>query len=237
MNPAPPVTRIFMCDGCFLSGNQPASLARGPIGRLARVQIRELSIPDAYSSRPRQHSATTAACSSSGTGFDGRSRGRRAPPRPGAGETSVSRRGSVRGIHFADIPPGQAKYVTAPQGAVLDFVVDIRVGSPTFGAWDPCCSTTTTARHLPRRGLGHGFVALDRRRDGQLPRDRRVPPDREHGIHPMDPELGLESRPRPASSLLRRRTRTRRASPRPREPGCCPPGTARPVPSTRPDGP
>ena len=49
---------------------------------------------------------------------------------------SVSKRGVVRGIHFADVPPRQAKYVTATSGAVLDFVIDIRVGSPTFGAWD-----------------------------------------------------------------------------------------------------
>src|SRR4051794_12136610 len=49
---------------------------------------------------------------------------------------SVSAAGVVRGIHFADVPPSQAKYVTCPVGAVLDVVVDIRVGSPTFGQWD-----------------------------------------------------------------------------------------------------
>ena len=49
---------------------------------------------------------------------------------------SVSAAGVLRGIHFADVPPGQAKYVTCPKGAVLDVVVDIRVGSPTFGQWD-----------------------------------------------------------------------------------------------------
>ena len=42
----------------------------------------------------------------------------------------------VRGIHFADVPPGQAKYVTCSGGAVLDVVVDLRVGSPTFGRWE-----------------------------------------------------------------------------------------------------
>ncbi len=47
---------------------------------------------------------------------------------------SVSARGTVRGIHFADVPPGQAKYVQCFAGRILDVVVDIRVGSPTFGA-------------------------------------------------------------------------------------------------------
>src|SRR3979490_1257773 len=49
---------------------------------------------------------------------------------------SVSRRGVIRGVHFADVPPGQAKYVYCPYGALLDVVVDVRVGSPTFGRWD-----------------------------------------------------------------------------------------------------
>jgi len=48
---------------------------------------------------------------------------------------SVSRSGTVRGIHFADVPPGQAKYVQCFSGRILDIVVDIRVGSPTFGTW------------------------------------------------------------------------------------------------------
>ena len=56
--------------------------------------------------------------------------------------TSVSKRGTVRGIHFADVPPSQAKYVTCTRGAVIDFVIDIRVGSPTFGQWDRCDSIT-----------------------------------------------------------------------------------------------
>src|SRR6476619_6193137 len=49
---------------------------------------------------------------------------------------SVSAAGVLRGVHFADVPPGQAKYVTCVRGAVLDVVVDLRTGSPTFGQWD-----------------------------------------------------------------------------------------------------
>src|SRR5262245_39223778 len=49
---------------------------------------------------------------------------------------SVSAANVVRGIHFADVPPGQAKYVTCVRGTVVDVVVDLRVGSPTFGRWD-----------------------------------------------------------------------------------------------------
>ncbi len=49
---------------------------------------------------------------------------------------SVSRRGVLRGIHFADVPPGQAKYVTCVSGAVTDVIVDLRVGSPGYGRWE-----------------------------------------------------------------------------------------------------
>jgi len=48
---------------------------------------------------------------------------------------SVSQRGAMRGVHFADVPPGQAKYVTCVTGAIMDVVVDVRVGSPTFSQW------------------------------------------------------------------------------------------------------
>ena len=46
---------------------------------------------------------------------------------------SVSQRGVLRGIHFADVPPGQRKYVTCLTGSALDVLVDLREGSPTFG--------------------------------------------------------------------------------------------------------
>ncbi len=75
--------------------------------------------------------------------------------------TSVSRRGVVRGIHYADIPPGQAKYVTCQRGAVLDFAIDIRVGSPTFGQWDSELLDAVDRRAIYlAEGLGHAFVAL-----------------------------------------------------------------------------
>ena len=49
---------------------------------------------------------------------------------------SVSMAGVLRGLHFTELPPSQAKYVTCVRGAVFDVAVDIRVGSPTFGHWD-----------------------------------------------------------------------------------------------------
>ncbi|MGW3724125.1 dTDP-4-dehydrorhamnose 3,5-epimerase family protein [Streptomyces sp. NPDC000851] len=49
---------------------------------------------------------------------------------------NMSARGVLRGIHYTATPPGRAKYVYCPYGRVLDFLVDLRVGSPTFGRWE-----------------------------------------------------------------------------------------------------
>lgn len=105
---------------------------------------------------------------------------------------SISRRGTVRGIHFADVPPGQAKYVQCFAGRILDVVVDIRVGSPTFGQWDAVelDADKHTALFISE-GLGHAFCALtDSVTVGYLCSEGYAP-DREHGIHPLDPDLAL----------------------------------------------
>ncbi|MFN8078508.1 MAG: dTDP-4-dehydrorhamnose 3,5-epimerase [Kineosporiaceae bacterium] len=74
---------------------------------------------------------------------------------------STSRRGVIRGIHYADVPPGQAKYVTCVRGAVLDVIVDLRVGSPTFGRHDTARLDAESRRAVYlAEGMGHGFCAL-----------------------------------------------------------------------------
>jgi dTDP-4-dehydrorhamnose 3,5-epimerase len=105
---------------------------------------------------------------------------------------SVSARGVVRGVHFATVPPSQAKYVYCPQGAVLDVVVDIRVGSPTFGEWDAVRLDDVERRAVyVSEGLGHAFMSLA---DGSVVTylcSTSYAPDREFGTHPLDAELGL----------------------------------------------
>jgi len=106
--------------------------------------------------------------------------------------TSVSRRGVLRGVHFADVPPGQAKYVQCTAGALVDVVVDVRVGSPTFGAWDAVRleAGAMQAVYLAE-GLGHAFLALT---DGTVSSylcSQEYRPAAEHGVSSLDPELGL----------------------------------------------
>ncbi len=106
---------------------------------------------------------------------------------------SVSAAGTIRGIHFAELPPSQAKYVSCPHGALLDVVVDIRVGSPTFGRWEAVQvdDERRNAVYLGE-GLGHAFMALC---DGTVVSylcSAPYAPAREHGIHPLDPALGID---------------------------------------------
>ncbi len=75
---------------------------------------------------------------------------------------SVSVAGAVRGIHYSDVPPSQAKYVTATSGVFLDFVVDVRVGSPTFGKWDSVLLDTVDRRAVYlSEGLGHALACIE----------------------------------------------------------------------------
>ncbi|MEU3273382.1 dTDP-4-dehydrorhamnose 3,5-epimerase [Saccharomonospora sp. NPDC006951] len=114
------------------------------------------------------------------------------PLRLGQTNHSVSRRGTIRGIHFADTPPGQAKYVYCPRGALLDVIVDIRVGSPTFGQWDSVLLDSRSYRAVyVAEGLGHGFIALEEDTVMAYACSTGYNPGAEHGITPTDPALGL----------------------------------------------
>jgi dTDP-4-dehydrorhamnose 3,5-epimerase len=105
---------------------------------------------------------------------------------------SVSAAGVLRGIHFADVPPGQAKYVTCAKGAVLDVAVDIRVGSPTFGQWDTVLLDDVDRRAIYlSEGLGHAFLSLEDDSTVLYLCSTGYSPGREHGIHPLDPEVGI----------------------------------------------
>lgn len=104
---------------------------------------------------------------------------------------SVSTAGAIRGIHYASVPPSQAKYVTALAGVFLDFVIDVRVGSPTFGQWD-CVRLDTVDRRAVylSEGLGHALACLE---DGTCMYlcSQVYNPVGEKALTPMDPAIGL----------------------------------------------
>jgi dTDP-4-dehydrorhamnose 3,5-epimerase len=107
--------------------------------------------------------------------------------------TSTSARDVVRGVHWADVPPGQAKYVTCQQGALVDFVIDLRVGSPTFGRWESVLLDTVEKKAVyVSEGLGHGFRSLADDTVIHYLCSAPYNPQREYVIHPLDPQLNID---------------------------------------------
>lgn len=105
---------------------------------------------------------------------------------------SVSAAGVLRGVHFAQLPPSQAKYVTCLHGSVFDVVVDIRVGSPTFGQWDSVLLDDRTRRSVYlSEGLGHAFLALQDDSTVMYLCSESYNPGREHTIRATDPGLSI----------------------------------------------
>nr|WP_202523858.1 dTDP-4-dehydrorhamnose 3,5-epimerase [Kitasatospora sp. SID7827] len=151
-----------------------------------------MSIPGAFEVTPQQH-GDPRGLFMEWYRFDKLSEVVGHPLRLAQGNLSVSAKNVVRGVHFADVPPGQAKYVSCVRGAVLDVVVDLRVGSPAFGRWEFVRLDETDRRsvYLPE-GLGHGFCALTDDATLSYVCSETYNPTGEHGVHPLDPDLGIE---------------------------------------------
>jgi dTDP-4-dehydrorhamnose 3,5-epimerase len=115
---------------------------------------------------------------------------------------SVSKRGVLRGIHFADTPPGQAKYVTVAHGAIIDYAIDLRVGSATFGRWSSVRLDDVDRRAVfLEEGLGHAFVSLADDTVVSYLVSGVYDPQHEHGVTPFDVDLALEF-PEEAGELI-----------------------------------
>jgi dTDP-4-dehydrorhamnose 3,5-epimerase len=155
------------------------------------VTARELAVPGAWEITPKVHSDSRGAffewfadpgfAAFAGHRFDLQQ-----------ANCSVSRAGVLRGMHFAELPPSQAKYVTCVRGAVFDVVVDIRVGSPTFGTWDSVILDDRTHRSVYlSEGLAHGFLALQNDSTVMYLCSTGYDPQREHTIDPFDPAVNI----------------------------------------------
>ena len=155
------------------------------------MQIRPLAVPDAFELTPKAF-GDDRGLFLEWYRFEELKAAAGHPLRLAQANLSVSRRGTLRGLHYADVPPGQAKYVTCVRGAVLDVIVDIRVGSPTFGASEGVVLDDVDRRavYLPE-GLGHAFLALTDDATVSYLCSEVYSPTREHGLDPLDPALGI----------------------------------------------
>jgi dTDP-4-dehydrorhamnose 3,5-epimerase len=103
---------------------------------------------------------------------------------------SLSKRGTVRGMHFQ---PGQAKLVRCVRGEVIDVLVDVRPGSATFGQWDAwTLSDGNHAQLYVPDGFAHGFCVLSEVADVVYKVSAYYDPAVETGFRFDDPEVGIE---------------------------------------------
>jgi dTDP-4-dehydrorhamnose 3,5-epimerase len=119
---------------------------------------------------------------------------------------SRSTKGVLRGMHFQ---PGMAKLVRCARGAILDVVVDIRPGSPSFGAWEsfPLDDREHHLVYVPD-GFAHGFCVLSDEADVLYGCSAYYDASRESGFRFDDPDVGIEW---PAGLELRTSARDRDA--------------------------
>jgi dTDP-4-dehydrorhamnose 3,5-epimerase len=155
------------------------------------VKVRELTVPGAWEITPQLHADSRGLffewfTDSGFSGFAGHSFDLQ------QANCSVSAAGVLRGVHFAQLPPSQAKYVTCLHGSVLDVVVDIRVGSPTFGQWDSLLLDDQARRTIYiSEGLGHAFLSLQESSTVMYLCSTGYSPGREHTVRATDPALGI----------------------------------------------
>ncbi|PPK68512.1 NDP-hexose 3,5-(Or5-) epimerase [Actinokineospora auranticolor] len=105
---------------------------------------------------------------------------------------SISAKNTLRGIHGTKVPPGQAKLVTCVQGAALDVVVDLRIGSPTFGRFDTTLQEAGSGIGVfVPDGLGHAFLALEPNTVMNYLCDTEYVPGTMIDIQALDPAIGI----------------------------------------------
>jgi dTDP-4-dehydrorhamnose 3,5-epimerase len=156
------------------------------------VSYRELSVPGAWEITPTVHGDARGMffewfTDDEFTAMTGH------PLELKQANVSVSAAGVLRGLHFAQLPPSQAKYVTCLHGSVFDVVVDIRVGSPTFGQWDSVLLDDVDRRTIYlSEGLAHGFLSLQDESTVSYLCSTGYAPNREHTICATDPAIGIE---------------------------------------------
>jgi NDP-hexose 3,5-(Or5-) epimerase len=105
---------------------------------------------------------------------------------------SVSHRNTLRGIHSVADPPGQAKFVTSVRGVLRDILVDLRLGSPTYGrhVCNVLDADEGTSVFVPE-GVGHGFLTLTEGACICYVLSTAHVPGTQIDINPLDPELAL----------------------------------------------
>lgn len=110
--------------------------------------------------------------------------------------------GTLRGLHFQRPPHAQAKLVQCVRGSIMDYAVDIRRGSPTYGKWVSAHLTAKAGQQLfVPVGFAHGFVTLEPNVEVAYKVSDVYAPDCEGGVVWNDIDIGIDW-PLPASGAV-----------------------------------
>jgi len=106
---------------------------------------------------------------------------------------SLSRKGTLRGMHYQINPDGMGKLVRVVRGSVFDVGIDLRKGSPTFGKWigRELSETNRLALWLPA-GFAHGFLALEDDTLVYYKCDACHTPQSERAVRYNDAQVGIQ---------------------------------------------
>ncbi|WP_126172167.1 dTDP-4-dehydrorhamnose 3,5-epimerase [Altericroceibacterium xinjiangense] len=101
--------------------------------------------------------------------------------------------GTIRGIHFQKPPHAQAKLVRCVRGRIIDYAVDLRIGSPTYGkyeAWE--LSAANGDQLFIPQGYGHAFITIEPDTEVAYKVSDYYAPDCESGLAWNCPDIGIE---------------------------------------------
>ena len=202
------------------------------------MEIRELSVAGRLRGHPACSTATTAACSSSGSAPSRSTEHDRPPARSSSRPTSRSSLARHRARHplrRRPARPGQVRHLPSPASCSTSSSTSASAHRPSGSGTAVLLDTATAGRSTVAEGLGHAFCALEDDTTVTYLCSSGYNPAREHGIHPLDPELGLDwpGRHRAAAVAQGRRGAHPR---RGRRPACCR-RTTTASPTTRPCAP
>lgn len=116
---------------------------------------------------------------------------------------SSSNYGVIRGLHFQIPPNAQTKLIRVLRGSILDVVVDIRNGSPTYGkVFSIELSSENKKQLLVPRGFAHGFSVLSEQTEVLYKCDALYHKPSEQGILFSDPSLKIDWRIKPGEEIV-----------------------------------
>lgn len=105
----------------------------------------------------------------------------------------TAKEGTIRGIHYQNNPKAQAKLVRVVRGAVIDYAIDLRKGSPTYKQWVGVELSAENKRQLfIPQGFGHAFLTLTDDVEFVYKCDNLYSKDCDRSIRFDDPEIGIE---------------------------------------------